>query len=543
MKVPSGSKCALAAALGLSLLSTVSEVSANGRFPRGQHLLEYPDGNRLLLAATYGLVVTADRGKNSHYICEGAFSYQLPAGGDFGYMGDPLPVITADGTILTNVQKFITRSTDYGCDWSKSFDDPTKFIDDIAIAPSKANSAVALVHTSAQNSSQVYETTDSGKTWAPLGTSLSMLAAAFTIDVDPKDANHLMVTGATTLTEQGFGVFLNSTNHGMTWTMSQIPMTNLFRAPYIAKVHPTDSKTVFVRTSEWTDDGAGASWANDALWVTKDSGQTWTELLRPKGMEGGGAKLFGFAISPDGATILAGFGDPVEGGGLNVDRSAAGIYKASAPNYAFGTDPKPFFEELVTCLTWTSRGIYICGSPDGAEKYVAFADDVSKITMSGITKLIQTNKMAGEPTCCAGRATGVCDWATDCMRFQSCGDGGASVPPDAGMCMADGGGGAGGGGNAGSGGTAGTGAAGAKPDGSATGGASGSSSGGTGGASTGGAGSSGTGGAGGTGGTEDGCKCRMAATSHGRSGAALSLLLGLAAAGGWRRSRRRSKTA
>jgi hypothetical protein len=336
----------------------------------------------------------------------------------------------------------------------------------------------------------------------------------------------------------------------MTWTMSTIPNTNLFRAPYIAKIRPTDAKTVFVRTNEWTDDGTGASWANDALLMTTDGGQTWTELLRPKGMEGGGAKLFGFAISPDGATILAGFGDPVEGGGLNVDRSAAGIYKASAPTYAFGTDPKPFFEELVTCLTWTSRGIYICGSPDGKEKYVAFADDVSKITMSGVTKLISTNKLAGEPTCCSGRATAACDWAADCVRFDACTDAGTPAP-DAGMCMMpdagrDGSGGSSGdaGGDrdasAGSGGTSSGGAAGAPPDGSATGGTGGATSGGTGGTSAGGSSGSGTGG---TGGTDEGCKCRMAATSHGRSGAALSLLLGLVAASGWRRSQRRSKRA
>jgi hypothetical protein len=269
-------------------------------------------------------------------------------------------------------------------------------------------------------------------------------------------------------------------------------------------------------------------------------------------MDGGGAKLFGFAVSPDGANILAGYGDPVEGGGRNVDRSAMGVYKASAPDYAFGADPKAIFYDSATCITWTARGIYICASPDGADKYVAFASDVSKVNTAGLTKIMQTNRLAGEPPCCEGRAKSTCDWASDCTRFQSCNDSGSSLPPDAGACMMpDAGGGTGGaGGNAGDsgrdadvstggggmagGGTGGAGAAGARPDGSTTGGA------GTGGASTGGTGGSGTGGAGGG---DDGCKCRMATTSRGQSASALSLLLGLVGASGWRRSRRRPKSA
>jgi hypothetical protein len=560
-------KCALTTALGMMLLLSTSGASANGRFPRGEHLIEYPDGNRLLLAATYGLVVTSDGGKGWYYICETAFSYQPPMGMDPGYAGDPLLALTADGSLLAGVQRWITKSTDHACGWSKSFEDPGKTVDDIAVAPSNKNTVVAMIHTVATNATEIYESTNAGATWAPIGTPLSMIALGYTLDVDPLDPNHLMVTGVTSLSDQAnTGVFLNSANHGMTWTISPIPKTSVLAAPYIAAVHPTDGKTVFVRTDEWVEDpSSGATWAADALLVTRDGGQTWTEVLRPNGADGGGSKLFGFAVSPDGANILAGFGDPVEGGGRNVDRSSMGVYKASAPDYAFGADPKAIFYDSATCITWTARGIYICGSPDGANKYVAFASDVSKVNTAGLTKIMETDKLKGEPPCCAGRATSTCDWVVDCERFQSCNDGGVSVPPDAGACMMPeaGGGSGGAGGNAGDGGndadasagrggmggggTGGAGAAGARPDGSATGGSAGSATGGagTGGASTGGAGSSGTGGAGmsGSGGSDDGCGCRIAGASAARPPTGVSLLLGLLGMQGWRRSRRRHEHA
>ena len=171
----------------------------------------------------------------------------------------------------------------------------------------------------------------------------------------------------------------------------------------------------------------------------------------------------------------------------------------------------PSFVESLTCITWTAKGIYVCGSPDGAASYIAFASDVSKLTATGITKIMDVNHLSGEPPCCAGRAVTTCDWAVDCMRFMSCGDGGTPPPPgpDAAVCMMPTDGGREGGADVD-----------VRPDGTggarrrrhgrgASGGAGGA---GMGGAATGGLSGSGTGG---SAGSDDGCNCRTAATSHG----------------------------
>jgi hypothetical protein len=559
MKIRSGTKCALATALGLVLALTASGARANGRFPRGEHLFEFPsDPNHLLLAATYGLVTTNDRGKNWYYVCETAFSH-VPA--IPGFTGDPLLALTADESILAGVTARVTRSTDAACGWTKVLEEEGKTVDDIAVAPSNRNIAVALVRTPiAPVSSQIYETTDGGATWKPIGTPITNIVVGYTIDIDPKDPAHLMVTGITDYDQTtGLGVFLNSTNRGMTWTTTPIPKTNVNAPPYIAAVHPTDAKVVFVRTDEWPDNDIGGYNANDALFYTKDGGQTWTELLRPIGPDSGG-KLFAFALSPDGATALAGYGDPVDSGGRRVDPTVTGIYRSSGPDYSFGVAPKPTWVESITCLTWTARGVYACGAPGGATNFIGFASDPTNLTSAGFTRIMDVANLKGQPPCCAGRAVTTCDWAVDCTRFETCGN--MPPAPDSGICMMpdagrDGGGGADGSprdagddrstGGSGGNGTAGAGTAGASGTmggaGRAGAGGGGTGGAGTGGGGTGGAGGTGGGGTGGAGGSDDGCNCRTAGASQGRAMPALSILLGLVGAIAWRGSRRRKNAA
>ena len=75
------------ALLALSCALLAGSAAANGRFPRAQRLLEvHDDPNVLVLSATYGVLITADRGATWRHLCElgFAFSITLPAYSPFG---------------------------------------------------------------------------------------------------------------------------------------------------------------------------------------------------------------------------------------------------------------------------------------------------------------------------------------------------------------------------------------------------------------------------------------------------------------------------
>jgi MYXO-CTERM domain-containing protein len=180
----------------------------------------------------------------------------------------------------------------------------------------------------------------------------------------------------------------------MTWEEHAIDGTASFAPPYIAAVSPSDPNVVYLRTDRWDDEQQFA--AQDSLIVTTDGGETFREILHRQ------AKLFGFALSPDGSTVLAGYGDPVVAGRMtNFDDF--GIYKASAADYAFDR----ISDKAVSCLRWTRTGVYACitdlpyaPSPDLALGFAPNAD----FTLSDpnpLVALLDTKQVKG-PLACTG---------------------------------------------------------------------------------------------------------------------------------------------
>ncbi|HMJ53379.1 MAG TPA: hypothetical protein VK540_14930 [Polyangiaceae bacterium] len=516
-------RCLLTIAVAAITLLAAPTVFANGRFPRAQRLLEEPGHpERLTIAATYGLLVTDDRGKNWSYVCDPAFTFQPM------FASDVVASLTVNGWLLVGVQDAITISRDRGCDFTKTLE-PTELatsVDDFAFA-ADGKDVYALV-TTFRNGTNVITlrlSQDGGQTWQPIGSTLPA-ALAHTLDVDPTDKNHLYVTGSSLSSdEKAPALFLTSNDQGATWNVGTIPGTNLDSSPWIAAIHPRDGNKIFVRTDSWKKDANSSSLAGDALLFSEDGGKTWTELLRAGGSdpEVPGAKMLGFALSPDGSTALVGYGDIIDPVRVvDPDGKWVGLYKSSSDGrYSFGAGapsmPQRLLDVPVTCLSWTSQGIYACLAPPFQGHHLAFSSDPSLAPASFVT-LMKANEVQGAPRCCNGRAVNACTWSTDCQVLGACD---AGAPTQGGTC--DDAGGAGGAPMTDAGRDTGTGGASGDASGGA-GGASGGASGGTGGAS------GGAGGAGATTQDGDGCGCRIFA-SHGayeRSPAAV-LLVGLLA--------------
>ena len=128
--------------LGAALLATAVTLApaalANGRFPRAERLIEHPsDPNQLVLGATYGLLVTRDRGANWHFVCEASFAH------DPSYMGDPLLDYLGDGSLIVGVQTSMSVSSDQACDWIPTLREADAFLVDHAVAKSNRSTVVA----------------------------------------------------------------------------------------------------------------------------------------------------------------------------------------------------------------------------------------------------------------------------------------------------------------------------------------------------------------------------------------------------------------
>jgi len=507
-------------ALIVAMMFGAFPAHANGRFPRAISLVENSsDANKLVIVATYGLLVTEDRGQHWHHVCDAAFSFQT------GFQADPVVAQVADGALLLGAQTSLTMSRN-ACDWTKVYEPETPdggvsfaSVEDFSVVAGNRNQIIAVMSTfqSGGNTVRLQESTDGGITWTPIGTPLPT-ALVYTIDVDPTHPMRIYATGTSASSdERAPELFLRSHDRGDTWETTAIPFTNAYASPWIAAIHPRDGNKIFVRTDAWKRKESERDQAADALLYSEDGGTTWVTLLRPGGLDHGiaGAKLLGFALSPDGSTVLAGYGDPVDPTrSIDPEHLWKGIYKSSTDGrFSFGSGapdaPTAVFKGSVSSLTWTAKGIYAYLSPMGEPQNLIFTTDPS-FAPSSLTTLMKANDVLGVSPCCRGRAATVCSWNVDCVVLGAC-DGGAPKGPE--TCE-------------GSGGNAGTGGAAPVDSGS-----------------TGRAGSPASDGAGG-GTTENakGCGCRVPGVTTPASGKAVSLLLAGFVGAAYRKKRRAQRT-
>jgi hypothetical protein len=407
--------------IAAAVVLTPATALANGRYPRAERLIEDPsDPRHLLLAATYGLLTTADRGAHWYLVCEAEFAR------DPTYSGDPLVELVAAGATLVDVLTFIGRSPD-GCTWGPTLGTPgstTTTFDDFAV-DRVTRSIVVAVQTSLVDGAAVISlerSDNAGVSFAPIGQPLPV-AEVFTVDLDPTDPTHVYATG---LSADRKGVFLSSTDSGTTWATSVIGSTGEYDYPYIAAVVPQNPNEIFVRTDSWMpDEGGVSSSANDALYYSNNGGVSFTLLIRQP------AKLLGFALSPDGTTVLAGYGNPILGCSV-VDPSVTGIYSAPVGGATFSQ----VTTASVTCLTWTAHGLYVCTDGSSSVDSVEVYDGELALEGGQPQTIMQLGDVLGPPPCCQETAA-ACPWLDVCPALGACGNAVAASSCDAGGTTVD----------------------------------------------------------------------------------------------------------
>jgi hypothetical protein len=396
----------LAVVLAMAAVAVdASGAHANGRFPQAQRLLEHlTDANRLYLAGTYGLLLTEDRGRNWYYVCEIAFA------GKF-LEGDPLLDVLPDGRLLGGIFETENLSDDCGCTWTTVLgESATEIVIDVSRDTNDALVAVVRDDALASNRLTLFESMDSGRTWRKLSDLPAQVTDAYTVEVAPSDAARIYVSAFQQ--DAAKAVLLVSVDRGATWETRDIPGASAFTPPFIAAVHPGGKDRIFVRLDNWDDTAEFTG--QDGLLYSGDGGKSWTEVLHRQ------AKLYGFALSPDGRTVLAGYGDPIESGGRNTNADDHGIYKASTEDLVF----EKIHAAMVSCLRWTATGVYACFVPFPRGMAVGFAPsaDFTLATSDPFTSLLDLENVRGPLACVASACTetwaaGVPGTAPVCQLF------------------------------------------------------------------------------------------------------------------------------
>ncbi|HWP06217.1 MAG TPA: MYXO-CTERM sorting domain-containing protein [Polyangiaceae bacterium] len=283
-------------------------------------LLADPDApDHLYLRSTFGLLVTRDQGATWDFLCEEGMGYRDV---------EPPMAILPGGTILLALPEGVSRSDPSGCDFSRA-DGIGETVVDLARVPSEPKSAVAVSLSGAV--STLWASTDEGRSFAAVGKPIDGLIAT-TVDVATTDADRIYLSGL----DGTQGVLLRSGDRGETFKSFPVPNTTTGRRPYIAAVDATDENTVYVRLVG----------VQGELQVTRDGGKSFETLLDTT------LAVKGFAVSPDGSTVLA-------------SNDFDGTFRASTSDYAF---------ERISCgghacLSWSDAGLFGCGD-DMVDGYI-----------------------------------------------------------------------------------------------------------------------------------------------------------------------------
>lgn len=279
----------------------------------------------MLVRATFGLLVSRDRGASFSFVCERAVG--------FAGIEDPTYVVTPSGAIVAATFEGVSVSRDRGCDWSFA-GGPSKWIFvDLTMQPDGTLHAIRSLYSKTTDAgirydNALYVSRDDAHSFVEVGGPIDPTLLLEAIEVIPP---RVYLSGLRGEGKDRTGVLLVSRDGGVKLEERSIPLVAGERAPYIAAVDPTNVDRVYVRTA---GDPGGAS----RLLVTDDAGKTFRVAYESK------TPLLGFALSPNGDTIATGGRD--------------GLFVSGAKSFAF--EKRSPIE--VQCLAWQDDVTWACSN-------------------------------------------------------------------------------------------------------------------------------------------------------------------------------------
>jgi hypothetical protein len=374
-----------------SLLS--SGAAAHGGLPQTQDLYLHPsDPDTIVASATFGLLVSEDRGATWDWVC-----VQSIPGGRLGFVQPA--VLTSDGTVLMATADGLMRGANLGCEPSFVPEFESRYMADIVRDPTDART-LYLLESEGTAMNRVYRSTDEGVSWDEYGVPLPMGFLPERIRVT---SDGYLYTGGTfpptPETERRARVFV-SNDAAMSWTEVTIAIEMDERNLFLLEAH--DPGLVYAHIP---------GDLRDRFIVSTDHGMTFGD----------------FDSIPAAMTVT---GRPI-----GFARTASGVYYGNTERGLFHSpDGMPGVEidtDVDTaCLKAVGTDLYMCanGLVDGYS--------IGRASLPALTfePLLEFADIAG-PRACGGEVEATCDmWWDDLLRDVGRG----SEIPDGGF-VADGG--------------------------------------------------------------------------------------------------------
>jgi photosystem II stability/assembly factor-like uncharacterized protein len=310
-----GVQTRIAGFVALASLLFAVDARGNGAFPgAGQLFLVPGEPEHVVARTTFGIIVSRDGGASWRWVCESAMGYQNV---------EPPIGVTADGSVLVALEDGLRAGAGDLCNWPEASGIDAE-VWDVSVQRDDPTVAVAVTTDLDTAVTRLWESTDRGASFTQAGVDVPGLYAT-TLDVAPSDPNDVYIAGSGTMGEP---LVARTSDRGRSWTLHPIPVDTQSKVPFLSAIDPVASDTVYVRIAG--DPGR--------LLASNDGGASWTIVFQATG------PLLGFALSPDGETVLLG--------------DLAGVWRAPTATMQF----EKRSNVVIQCLAWTANGVYGCGN-------------------------------------------------------------------------------------------------------------------------------------------------------------------------------------
>lgn len=353
-----------AALLSATLAGAALDASANGRPPASVSIASRKNGRDILVATTFGVLLSKDDGCSFQWLCEQSIGY----GGTF----DPKYAIGDDGTIYATTFEGLRVSRDGGCTFRTATEglpasDPGAldgiWVDAIDLAP---GGDVWLATAESGRYNDVYRSRDQGRTFQPMG----LHSAAIwwkSVKISHADPQRIYVGGYQIAGTAPGGGQMPPTAHlrrsddgGATWR--PMPLTGIALAAtpviHVMAIDPANADVLFLRST------AAVPPAGDKLYRSGDGGATWSEVLSLS------EPILGVSIHAGSILVAAGMG-----GAYSSSDGKAFTAVADAPHLSC-IDERGDGSVLACGANWEPDFFAAASSKDGRDwkKLVRFAE-------------------------------------------------------------------------------------------------------------------------------------------------------------------------